>query len=302
MSIHYWKNLGKEKTAIIAFEGGYHGDTFGSMSLGGRSNYTLPFWPYLFEVHSIPPPFKGEEEKSLEAIKRISNAACFIFEPHVQAAAGMRIYSKEGLDVLLAECKKREIVTIADEVMTGFGRTGPLFVSSLFQNTPDIIALSKGITGGTLPLGVTICQEKIHAPFVSKERSHTFLHGHSYTGNPISCAAALASLDLTLDISCDLNRKRIAHAHICFCEKWQGHPMLKRLESIGTILVLEIVGETNYDNPIREKLLTFFIAHGILLRPIGNVLYVLPPYCITDAELKTIYQTIEEGLNHDFRL
>lgn len=293
MAIHYWKNRGIEKNVICAFEGGYHGDTFGAMSLGGHSPYSVPFWPYQFEVHTIPPPFKGDEEKSLAALKKLKNPACFIFEPLIQGAGGMRIYSKEGLEQLLAYCENQEIITIADEVMTGFGRTGPLFVTSTLKTPPDLITLSKGITGGTLPLGLTLCKEKIHTPFVSTNPSHTFVHGHSYTANPIACAAALASLDLTL--SCTPSREQINKAHQKFCTKWQHY--FKRAETLGTILALEFEHAPNY-----HQLIAYFLQHNIYLRPLGNVLYVMPPYCITPSELQYIYQTIEQGIIDEFQL
>lgn len=297
MAIQYWHNQEIPKKRIITFKGGYHGDTFGAMSAAGKQIFSRPFWPYLFEITPIDPPFPGFERNSLaqlEAALAGGEAACFLYEPLIQGVGGMRIHSQEGLERLLKTCRESHTLLIADEVMTGFGRTGPLFASERCPTQPDILCLSKGITGGFLPLGATLCHKSIFEAFLSKKRSHALLHGHSYTANPLACAAALASLELLQEKNCAVQREKIAKQHARFCSKWKGHPFLKRCETLGTILALEFAGEEGYEAPIRDRLLHHFSQKKIILRPLGNILYILPPYCIQEDELNFIYQSMEE--------
>lgn len=219
--IQYWHNqqLGNEKKRLIAFKGAFHGETFGAMSASGKNPLNHPFWPYLFDVDLIDPPFKGYEEASIEQLKNLlekRSAAAFIFEPVVQGVFGMRTHNPKGLDSLITLCREHGVLTIADEVMTGFGRTGPLFASHFLNNGPDIVCLSKAITGGFLPLGATLCREFVHHRFVSDSLSQSLLHGHSYTGNPIACAAAKANLDLLEHDDCSKQRKKSREAIAIF--------------------------------------------------------------------------------------
>lgn len=298
MAIQYWYNQNPKtpKTKIICFKNGYHGDTFGAMSAAGKNHFNQPFQKHLFAVEQIDVPLKGQEEKSLNQLKSIlkkNDSACFIFEPLVLASGGMIIYPAEGLNRLIQCCKQHDVLTIADEVMTGFGRTGTLFACERLDVQPDLICLSKGLTGGFLPLGATICTEKIFNAFLSDHRNHALLHGHTYTANPLACTSALASLDLLLEDACVKQQEMIAACHQDFCGQWKSHPKLKRCECLGTLLVLEYdVGDASYFQPIRDKLYHFFLNRGILLRPLGNVLYVLPPYCISKEELCKIYDHI----------
>lgn len=298
MALQYRYNQDSKtpKTKVVCFKNGYHGDTFGAMSAAGKNDFNRPFWKHLFEVEQIDVPLKGQEERSLKQLQSIlqkNETACFIFEPLVLGSGGMIIYPAEGLDLLLQCCRQHDVLTIADEVMTGFGRTGTLFACDQLKVPPDIICLSKGLTGGFLPLGATICTERIFNAFLSEHRHHALLHGHSYTANPLACSSALASLDLLLENSCAEQRKMIAACHQEFCSQWSSHPKLKRCECIGTILALEYeAGNTSYFQPIRDRLYHFFLSKGILLRPLGNVLYVLPPYCIQREELNQIYEQI----------
>lgn len=296
IAFQYWHNKSPSttKTKVICFKGSYHGDTFGAMSASGKNNFNRPFWSHLFDVEMIDPPLNGLEKQSLKQLKSIlrkEQSACFIFEPLILGVGGMKIYPAAGLDSLLQACWEHDVLTIADEVMTGFGRTDTLFACDQLKNKPDMICLSKGLTGGFLPLGVTACREHIYEAFLSNEVSQAFLHGHSYTANPIACSSALASLDLLLDDSCAAQREAIAASHSRFVSTWRWHPRLKRCESIGTILAIEYqTGEADsYFNSIGERLYSYFLQNRILLRPLGNVLYVLPPYCITMDELQLIY-------------
>jgi adenosylmethionine-8-amino-7-oxononanoate aminotransferase len=296
MAIQYWHNQKIHKTQVVCFKGGYHGDTFGAMSVSGKNAFNKPFWNYLFEVETISPPIKGEEERvflQLEKILEEGNVACFIFEPLILGVGGMVLYPAKQLERLLQICQRYGVITIADEVMTGFGRTGTVFACDQIKEQPDIICLSKGITGGFLPLGVTACHEKIYQAFLSEDKQKALLHGHSYTANPLACASAIASLELLQSSSSCQQRTMIEKSHTIFCETWRNHPKLIRCESLGTILVLEYKTEgQSYFSPLRDSLYPFFLEKGILLRPLGNVLYVLPPYCIGEEDLAVIYDAI----------
>lgn len=291
------KNNGQ---TLLSFKGAFHGDTFGAMAAAGKTHFNRPFWPYLFDVQSILPPLPGKEEESwqeFEKAVRTDAIAAFIFEPRIQGAAGMRPYSLAYLDRMVRTCKQRGIFIIVDEVVTGFGRTGPLFASNSLTDAPDLICLAKAITGGFIPLGATIATESIYEGFLSSDPARAFLHGHSYTANPLACAAANANLDLLLQPSCTKARIMIENAHISFQKKWKHHPSLRRCDVIGTILALEYESrESSYFNPKGMQLADFFRKQGILLRPLGNVLYILPPYCITEDELTYIYDAIIKSL------
>ncbi|MBA3815602.1 MAG: adenosylmethionine--8-amino-7-oxononanoate transaminase [Parachlamydiaceae bacterium] len=303
IALQYWHNQKKSKTKIICIKNSYHGDTFGAMSAAGRNEFNRPFWKHLFDVESIDPPIKGREEASLSQLHSIlnqGNVACFIFEPLVLGSGGMIMYPPDGLNQLIQYCQQHDVLTIADEVMTGFGRTGTLFACQQLTVQPDIICLSKGLTGGFLPLGATVCTEEIFNAFLGNNLEQAFLHGHSYTANPIACSSALASLDLLLDIGCSRQREMIEIHHKFFCQQWCLHPKLKRCECLGTILALEYQAESSsYFQSIRDRLYHFFLNKGILLRPLGNVLYILPPYCIQPSELKLIYDNIILTLEGD---
>lgn len=306
MALQYFYNRDQKttQTKVICLKQSYHGDTFGAMSAAGKNCFNQPFWDHLFSVETIDPPIVGKEEiaiSQLEVILKKSYSACFIFEPLILGSGGMITYSAKGLEHMLQLCRQHGVLTIADEVMTGFGRTGTLFACDQISEKADIICLSKGITGGFLPLGVTACTEEIYKAFLGDHLHQALLHGHSFSGNPLACACALASLDLLLDEKCTQQRKMIAKSHAAYCEKISNHPKLKRCESIGTILILEFFAETSsYFSTLRDRLYSFFLERGILLRPLGNVLYVLPPYCITRDELDFIYKTINEYLRIDY--
>lgn len=303
MALQYWHNQRIPRTKIICLKNSYHGDTFGAMAAAGKHELNQPFWKHLFDVEAIDPPLAGCEHASLTQLRAIldrEEVACFLFEPLILGTRGMIIYPPQGLDRLLRCCQQHQVVTIADEVMTGFGRTGTLFACDQLQEKPDLICLSKGLTGGFLPLGVTACNERIFNAFAGDRLQQAFLHGHSYTANPLACSSALASLDLLLDPRCSAQREEIAASHRRFCHTWQNHPKLKRCEPLGTILALEYLTPTrSYFDTLRDRLYHFFLNQGILLRPLGNVLYILPPYCIQSDELQFIYDQIIQTLEGD---
>lgn len=301
MCFQYWSN--KENTQrkkVLAFKDAYHGDTFGAMSVSGRSIFTDPFNELLFDVEFIDLP---NEENVSHLISRISHLAseiaCFIFEPLILGAGGMQMYEALYLNQLIEACQENEVLCIADEVMTGFGRTGTYFACEQIMARPDIFCLSKGLTGGTMPLGVTTCNNKIFEAFLSDDKLKTLYHGHSFTANPVACSASLASLDILLAPETLANIKRIEKQHATFKEKIITHPKVKTIRQTGTIIAIEWqTGEsTSYLSTLRDRLYTYFLNKGIVLRPLGNIVYILPPYIITNEELAYIYQTIIAALD-----
>jgi len=299
MCLQYWHNKGENRTTIMAFKNAYHGDTFGAMAVSGRSAFTAAFDQLLFDVEFIELPTKENIQNLKSQISRLkSTAACFIFEPLVQGAGGMLMYEAEYLDDLMAHCRKEGILMIADEVFTGFGRTGKPFASNHVRQQPDIMCFSKGLTGGTMALGLTTCTQHIYDAFLSDDRLKTLFHGHSFTANPVAIAAALASLDLFLNPDTALNIKRIEDLHRAFGHKINKHPKVKTIRQTGTIFAMEweTGSDTSYFNSLRDVLYQYFLDAGIILRPLGNTIYILPPYCITDDELNYIYGKIEQAL------
>nr|WP_067060636.1 adenosylmethionine--8-amino-7-oxononanoate transaminase [Mucilaginibacter sp. L294] len=300
MCLQYWHNKGEQRKKIIAFKNAYHGDTFGAMSVSGRSAFTAAFDSLLFEVDFIDLPDANNIESLKSQISDLkSQISSFIFEPLVQGSAGMIMYEAKYLDELMAHCRKEGVMLIADEVFTGFGRTGKAFACNHLQTQPDIMCFSKGLTGGTMAFGLTTCTQDIYNAFLSDDKMKTLFHGHSYTANPVACAAGLASLDLFLDASTQKNIDRIAARHTAFADKIKGHKSLKGTRQAGTILAMEweTGNNTSYFSGLRDKLYHYFLNAGIILRPLGNIIYILPPYCITDAELDYIYTTVEQALN-----
>lgn len=295
MSIQYWWNKGsQQRNKILAFGNSYHGDTFGAMSVSDRSIFTLAFNDKLFEVIFIDP---DDPSSFAEVVAdKWDEIACFIYEPLVQGAGGMKMYDAQGLNTLLQKCHAHDIICIADEVMTGFGRTGKLFSSFHIQEQPDIICLSKGLTGGTMALGVTACTDRIYQAFVMDDPLKTFFHGHSFTANPIACAAALASLDLLETEDCQSSITRISQQHADFLLSIRSGPYqssIKNARSLGTILAFEIVqGKDEYLNNISQVITKKALSKGVYLRPLGNTVYLMPPYCITAEELEQVYKVL----------
>jgi adenosylmethionine-8-amino-7-oxononanoate aminotransferase len=302
MSLQYHANQGKEKYIIIAFKDAYHGDTFGSMSVSARGVFTEPFHRLLFDVIFIDTPNEENHEHVLNQFqqaldKHKDNLCAFIFEPLVLGSGGMLMYSAEILNQLMGMAKAENILCIADEVMTGFGRTGKMFASEFLAHPPDIICLSKGITGGFLPLGATSCTQEIYDAFWSDDKKKMLFHGHSYTGNALACAAAVASLEVW-HLENTLEKVRsIIRLNQNFINRLRHLPKVKRARMQGTITAFEVqTNENNYLNPVKEKLMEFYLNRGVLLRPLGNTVYTLPPYCITEKELKQVFSTIEDSL------
>ncbi len=299
MTLQYFHNQGITKKKFIAFENAYHGDTFGSMSVGARNVFNNAFENLLFDVIHIPLPTSDNIDELNDTLEVWFNnhkdIAGFIFEPLVQGAAGMLMYEDKHLDELMSICKKHQVICIADEVMTGFGRTGRFFASEYLTQQPDIICLSKGLTGGYMPLGVTSCAQFIYDAYLSDDKTKTFFHGHSYTANATACSAGLASLDLMEKEETIEQILMISQSNHDFVLKHKSHKALKDCRSKGTILALEINTEehTHYLNKASESIATYFLKKHIIVRPLGNILYLIPPYCITNQELKDVYAVIE---------
>ena len=302
MALQYYFNQNIKVDTFIALKNGYHGDTFGSMSAGGRGIFSTPFESHLFKVEYINVPTLKNEEKAFTQLKNIisQKKVCgFIFEPLLQGAAGMVMYQPNILDQMLKYCKENNIITISDEVSTGFGRTGKFFAANYLNNKPDIICMSKGLTGGVMALGATSVVDKIYDAFLSDDKSKMLLHGHSYTGNPFACTAALASLEIMNRKSVWKNINNIHTSHLKFIEKNKNNNQIQNIRSLGVVLAITIKSDDKktYFNYLRDNIYNFFIERKIILRPLGNVIYIMPPYIISSAELELIYTAILEFLD-----
>lgn len=297
IAIQFFKNQNINKHRIVKLKHGYHGDTIGAMSVSDTT-FSSPFRGLLFNSLTLTPPYPACSDQAIEEATQLfkdPTIAAFIYEPILQGAGGMKVYQAEAFETILQLAKQHHIICIADEILTGFGRTGPLFASEFMKTQPDILCISKGLTGGFLPLAITATSEEIYSQFLSQNRIKALLHGHTYTANPLGCAAALSSLQLTLSPECEQKRNRIAFMHQQY-QKQYGH-LWSRCEVLGTILILDIPTEqhdAHYFSSLRDKLLAFFLKKKIILRPLGNTLYVLPPYCIKQSDLEYIYQSLNE--------
>ena len=261
MAFQYWHNLGLPRRKVVALDNAYHGDTFGAMAVGGRSAFSAPFAPFLFDVDFLPAPAPGQEQAVLEQAAALfsDDVAAFIVEPLVQGSGGMIMYEPETLDALFSLARQHGVLIIADEVMTGFGRTGKLFASDYLREKADLMCLSKGLTGGTMALGVTTCTQAIYDAFLSTDKLRTLFHGHSFTANPLACAAALASMDLLLSAETQASIQRIAESHAAFARQLAAFPTVGNVRQRGTLLAFDLmVGEqTSYFNTIRDVAYNF---------------------------------------------
>lgn len=301
IAIQYFHNLGKPKKRVISLDGAYHGDTFGAMSLAGKSDFFSAFNSFFFEVEQIDLPTQKNKTSVITRFKSLCETGeigAFIFEPLLQGSAGMRMYDAEVLDELIDIARAHEVLIIADEVMTGFGRTGKLVAMEHCRNTADLTCLSKGITGGILPLGLTLINEKVVKAFDSEDIKKTFYHGHSYTANPLTCAIAVKSLEIFLRDKTQNQIEMINQSHLSFQKTLIGNERLERVEVLGTVIALEIKQKnTSYFNDLKFKIYNYFLERGILLRPLGNVIYIFPPYIITNEELDKIYKAIHSFID-----
>ena len=301
VALQYHYNKGVKKTKIIAFEDAFHGDTFGAMAASGISFFTEAFEGSLLEVVRIPIPVEGKENETkqlLEELLTTNQFAAFIFEPLVLGAAGMIMYSPQILDELIALCKSHNVFTIADEVMTGFGKTGKTFDCDYLSLQPDMMCLSKALTGGTIPMAITTFTQEIFDGFYDDDTSKALFHGHTFTANPTGCAAALASISILQTEAIQKNIQEVNQSHLQFEQHIKKHPKVVATRVLGVIFALEIKSEVkeSYYGTMRNTLYNHFIENGVILRPVGNVVYILPPYIISKEQLQKVYQVIENAL------
>lgn len=301
VALQYHYNKGVKKTKIIAFEDAFHGDTFGAMAASGISFFTEAFEGSLLEVVRIPIPIEGKENQTkqqLEQLLKTNEFAAFIFEPLVLGAAGMIMYSPPILDELIDLCKSHNVFTIADEVMTGFGKTGKTFACDYLSLQPDMMCLSKALTGGTIPMAITTFTQEIFDGFYDDDTSKALFHGHTFTANPTGCAAALASISILQTEAIQKNIQEVNQSHLQFEQHIKKHPKVVATRVLGVIFALEIKSDVkeSYYGTMRNILYNHFIENGVILRPVGNVVYILPPYIISKEQLQKVYQVIENAL------
>lgn len=299
MALGYWHNIGRPRSRILALENAYHGDTIGTMSAGARGVFNAAYEPLLFSVERLPFPASGREQDTLDALEaacRGEPIAALIVEPLILGAGGMLTWPAATLTEMKRICERYEVLLIADEVMTGWGRTGTMFACEQAGITPDILCLAKGITGGSLPLAATLCTAPIFEAHYSTDRTRTFFHSSSYTANPIACAAAVANTEIW---ESEPVASRVAHLTAMQAERLERLREDERFTSLrqcGTIAAVDLrCGDPGYLAGIGPRLYDFFLERNVLLRPLGSTIYVLPPYCVTAADLDRVYDAISEA-------
>ncbi|SDS26102.1 adenosylmethionine--8-amino-7-oxononanoate transaminase [Gramella sp. MAR_2010_147] len=300
MALQYHHNLGNDRKVMLAFEEGFHGDTFGAMSVSGLSVYNGAFKDHFIRVERIPVPTGENNEEVISTLKELiedHHIAGFIYEPLIQGAAAMKFHDADGLNEILKICRENDIVRVADEVMTGFGKTGKYFASDYMEEKPDVVCMSKALTAGLLPMGLTSCSQKIYDAFYSEDIAKGLFHGHTYTANPLACAAALAGVELLVSEEMQVNIQNITKANIDFVTKLNAHPKVTNARSMGVIFAFELDVQTDRYGGLRNQLFKFFMDNGVFLRPLGNTIYILPPYVISEKELQRVYSVIEDSLS-----
>lgn len=304
MAVGYWAHRGQPRTKVVALEHAYHGDTFGAMAAGGRGVFSALYAPLLFAVERLPFPHAGAAHITLEVFEKLlktqgDTIAALIVEPLVLGAAGMLMYDAHTLRQLHDLCRRYGVLFIADEVMTGWGRTGTRFACEQAGIVPDLLCLSKGLSNGFLPIAVTLATEAVYQAFYSVDRAKTFFHSSSFTANPLACAAANASLALWEDEPVLGRIETLHRGQAALLPRLAARADLQNLRHHGTIVAAEVVDKhgLGYLTPIAPKLLGYFVGRGVLLRPIGNTIYMLPPYCVSKEDLDGIVSSIETGLD-----
>lgn len=300
MALGYWRNIGETRTGILALEHAYHGDTVGTMSAGARGVFNATYAPLLFDVGRIPFPYEGREQATVDALEtacRGGNVAAFICEPLILGAGGMLIYSAETLAAMHTICRHHDVLFIADEVMTGFGRTGRMFACEQAEIAPDILCLAKGLTGGSIPLAATLSTSRIFDAHKSTDRARMFFHSSSYTANPIACAAASANLDIWADEPVLRRIAELADLQSAAVERLSSDTRISNARSIGTIAAFDLAAQRDgYLSDIALPLRDACRKRGALIRPLGGTVYVMPPYCTTEAELRNVFAAISDAI------
>ncbi len=300
MALGHFANRGEPREHILVLEHSYHGDTIGAMSVGERGVFNKPYEPLLFDVGTIPFPHEGMEQRTLDALEAACarKPAAFIVEPLILGAGGMLIYPAWVLAEMRTICAEHGVLFIADEVMTGWGRTGTRFACDQAGVIPDILCLSKGLTGGAIPLAVTLCIEPIFASHWSTDRARAFYHSSSYTANPIACAAANANLEIWRDEPVEARINALADAQAAHLAMLTNDPRVTSLRRLGTIAALDVVqADAGYLSTLAPRLVAFYRERGVLLRPLGNTVYIMPPYSITADDLGQVWTAIASSLD-----
>ncbi|MGJ5011039.1 adenosylmethionine--8-amino-7-oxononanoate transaminase [Bradyrhizobium oligotrophicum] len=302
MALGYFRNIGEPRSRIVVMQHSYHGDTIGAMSVGARGVFNAAYEPLLFDVAVIPFPSPGREQATLDALAALCESdrpAAFIVEPLVLGAGGMLMYPAAVLREMHRICKAFGVLFIADEVMTGWGRTGTLFACEQADIAPDIACYAKGLTGGAMPLAVTLCSPAIYEAHYSTDRARTFFHSSSYTANPIACAAASANLELWRQPQTRARIAAVAAAQQRCLDRLRYDERFSALRRCGTITALDLhADEPGYLAEVGPRLLAFFRDSDVLLRPLGHTIYVMPPYCVTSGDLEAVYAVIDEAVDH----
>lgn len=307
MAFQYWNNKNHPRQGLIALRGGYHGDTFGAMSAGRSSGFYDPFKPWLFNVDFIDTGVcECTESAAIQQLQMLlekspQHYAALILEPLVQGASGMNMMRPAHVEQLVALCRQAGLLVIFDEVMTGFGRTGTLFASHQMgpSGQPDMICISKGLTGGFMPMAATLATDDIYQAFWSNDVNQAFLHGHSYTANPLGCAAALANLDLFEQTDTWQQIQMLEATHRKWLPTLACHPHLSNPRVQGTIAAFEFKSQSaSYGSSSSQWIREAFLEHGILVRPLGNTLYWIPPYCTGETTLNWAYEVLLKVLDH----
>lgn len=299
MALQYFFNKGQKKNRIVAFHNAFHGDTFGAMSVSGLTVYNGPFEDFLLTVDRLEVPNDQNIHEVIKEFKKLlgtGEVAAFIYEPLVQGAAAMHMYRPEHLEVLIQLSKEANVLTLADEVMTGFGKTGKNFASEHMKPQPDIICLSKALTAGVAPMALTCCSQEVYDAFYDDEIGKGFFHGHTYSANPLACTAAIAAIELLGTAEIQSSIDRIHKRHLDFERRIKAHKNVKQTRVTGVILALDLNIEMDRYGALRDQLYAFFMEQGVFLRPLGHTIYTLPPYVISDQELDLIYEAMEKCL------
>lgn len=299
MALQYHFNQGQKRPKILALEGGFHGDTFGAMSVSGLSVYNGPFEDFFIDVARVPVPTAENIEEVVALMEQLltdNEVAAFVYEPLVQGAAAMKMHDAALLERLLLLAKSHGALTIADEVMTGFGKTGKNFASEYLTVQPDIMCLSKSLTAGLVPMAITSCSLAVYNAFLSDDMGKGFFHGHTYSANPTACAAALAGIELLQSEEIQQNIQRIIQSHVTFDTRIKQHPKVRQTRQLGVIYALDLELDMERYGAARYQLFNYFMERGVCLRPLGNTIYILAPFVITAEELSKVYQVIENAL------
>jgi adenosylmethionine-8-amino-7-oxononanoate aminotransferase len=303
MALGHWHNRGAPRQRILVLEHSYHGDTIGAMSVGERGTFNAPYAPLLFDVGTIPFPASGDEQASLDALEAACRAdpppAAFIVEPLVLGAGGMLVYPPAILAEMARICAAHDVLLIADEVMTGWGRTGTLFACEQAGVTPDILCLAKGLTGGAIPLAATLCRPAIFESHCGDDRARMFFHSSSFTANPIACAAARANIGIWRDEDVPGRIARVGAALDKGLARLAGDPSFANPRRVGAIAAIDLVrDDAGYLSSVAPALRAFFLEQGLLLRPLGNTIYLMPPYCTDDAAIGMAFDAIARAPDH----